>query len=424
MSMGIRLKHVARINPPPSLVRHRNPDTLVSFVPMESVGEWGGLELDKTKPLGDIGSGYTYFEDGDVVVAKITPCFENGKGSLAAGLESGIGFGTSELHVIRPGPRIDARFLFYLTVSPHFRQRGEAEMYGAGGQKRVPTSYVADSRLPELSLHAQGAIADFLDRKTAAIDALIRKKERLIELLQEKRQALITQAVTKGLDPNVPMKDSGIEWLGEIPAHWEVLQLRRVVAQFVDYRGRTPEKATSGVPLITAGAIRDGYIAHDRAPEFVDYEVYEDLVKRGKPERGDLLFTSEAPLGEVGLVEDTTIACAQRIIMFKPHRQMMMSSFLRLHFLSSSGRGEVASRASGSTAAGIRADRLKMSLVPTPPLHEQMAIVEHVERAIHGMGSIFTTITEQIARLKEYRQALISAAVTGQLPIPEPEPTP
>jgi type I restriction enzyme, S subunit len=112
----------------------------------------------------------------------------------------------------------------------------------------------------------QGLIARFLDRKTGAIDALISKKERLIDLLQEKRQALITQAVTKGLDPTVPMRDSGTEWLGEIPAHWQVLSLRRVVCRFIDYRGRTPKKVDHGVPLITAGAVRDGRINHCRAP--------------------------------------------------------------------------------------------------------------------------------------------------------------
>ena len=100
-------------------------------------------------------------------------------------------------------------------------------MYGAGGQKRVPEDFIRDLRHPLPSEPEQRAIAAFLDRETARIDALVAKKERLIELLQEKRTALITRAVTKGLDPNVPMKDSGVEWLGEIPAHWEVKPLTK-----------------------------------------------------------------------------------------------------------------------------------------------------------------------------------------------------
>ncbi|KIG14290.1 Type I restriction-modification system, specificity subunit S [Enhygromyxa salina] len=276
----------------------------------------------------------------------------------------------------------------------------------------------AEVTLPCPNYEYQVAIADFLDRKTAAIDALIEKKERLIALLAEKRAALIHQAVTKGLDPDVPMKDSGVPWIGDIPAHWMMHRLRRVVGQFIDYRGRTPEKTRSGVPLITAGAVRDGIVDHSRAPEWVTEEVCKQLSGRGKPELGDILFTSEAPLGEVGIVTNVRIACAQRIIMFKVDATRVASPFLLQHFLSESGKGEVSSRASGSTASGIRADRLKMSLVPTPPLREQVTIVSFIEQETASYSDISSCIMSQVAKLKEYRQSLITAAVTGQLEIP------
>ena len=268
-------------------------------------------------------------------------------------------------------------------------------------------------------LPTQKAIADYLDRKTAAIDALIEKKQKLLDLLAEKRAALINQAVTKGLDPDVPMKDSGVPWIGEIPAHWQMHRLRRVVRRFVDYRGRTPEKTEEGVPLITAGAVRGGKVDHARAPEWVSEEVHAHLILRGRPEIGDLLFTSEAPLGEVALIEDPGVACAQRIIMFKVERERISSRFLLLHFLSGSGRGEIWSRASGSTAEGIRADRLKMSLVPTPPVEEQLEISDYVEAETSGFDELHQSVVDQIERLREYRQALITAAVTGQLNIEE-----
>lgn len=204
-------------------------DEYVSFVPMEGVGEYGGLSLDKEKTLDDIGDGYTYFADGDVVIAKITPCFENGKGALAAGLTNGAAFGTTELHVVRAGPNLDRCFLFYLTISPGFRDLGEAHMYGAGGQKRVPEAFIKDFRTPLPPLDEQRAIVRFLDAKTAEIDALIARKQRLLELLAEQRSALITKAVTKGPNPNAPMKPSGLPWLGDIPAHWEVKRLRFVM---------------------------------------------------------------------------------------------------------------------------------------------------------------------------------------------------
>ena len=116
-----RLRFVAWINKgqPISLA----PEDEVSFVPMAAIGEHGGIQLDQVKALDEIGDGYTYFADGDVVVAKITPCFENGKGAFAEGLKNRIAFGTTELHVIRPAKEIDGRFLFYLSAPGTARQR-------------------------------------------------------------------------------------------------------------------------------------------------------------------------------------------------------------------------------------------------------------------------------------------------------------
>ena len=161
-----RLKYAATLNPRVSEIRRLASDTGVSFVPMEAVREYGGLNLSLTKALADVADGYTYFSDGDVLVAKITPCFENGKGSLAEGLLNGIAFGTTELHVLRCRSGLDKRFTFYLTLGNAFRKLGEAEMYGAGGQKRVPESFVADLRHPIPPLPEQCAIAAFLDRET------------------------------------------------------------------------------------------------------------------------------------------------------------------------------------------------------------------------------------------------------------------
>ncbi len=225
----VRLRFTAAINPSKTELATWNRETLVSFLPMDAVGDDGTLRLDTEKPLSDVENGYTYFRNGDVTFAKITPCYENGKGALMQGLCNGVGFGTTELTVVRPhDSRLDGRYLHFVFISNQFRRLGEAQMYGAGGQKRVPDSFVRDFRTAFPPLPEQQAIAAFLDRETARIDALVAEQERLIELLREKRQAVISHAVTKGLDPSVPMKDSGVEWLGAVPGHWNVLALKRV----------------------------------------------------------------------------------------------------------------------------------------------------------------------------------------------------
>lgn len=135
------------------------------------------------------------------MVAKITPCFENGKAAVMNGLPGGFGFGTTELIVVRPLPaRAVGRYLYWVLISPDFRNPATAVMYGAGGQKRVPDEFVRDFALAMPSVPEQDAIAAFLDRETGKIDALVAEQERLIALLKEKRQALISAAVTGKID--------------------------------------------------------------------------------------------------------------------------------------------------------------------------------------------------------------------------------
>ena len=195
-----RLRFEISINPSRNEVSALPPDTSVSFVPMDAVGELGGLRLDETKELGEIGAGYTFFRDFDVVVAKITPCFENGKAAFVGGLTNSIAFGTTELHVMRAKPRLAPRFLFYVVISHRFNKIGESEMYGAGGQKRVPDTFVKDYRLGLPPFEEQVAIGQFLDDETAKIDVLAEKVETAIARLTEYRAALITAAVTGQVD--------------------------------------------------------------------------------------------------------------------------------------------------------------------------------------------------------------------------------
>ncbi len=411
-----RLRYISRINPSKSEISLQ-PDAPVSFIPMEAVGEYGGLQLATEKPLDEIGSGYTYFADNDVIVAKITPCFENGKGALARDLINGVAFGTTELHVIRAGDELEPRFLFYISISSHFRDIGESEMYGAGGQKRIADTFIKDFRAGFPPLPEQQAICEFLDRETARIDALVDKKRGLLDLLEERRLAVVTHAVTKGLNPNARMKESGIDWLGQIPANWEVLPLTRVVRRFVDYRGATPTKLDDGIPLVTATQIKNGRIDHSLDPVFISEEEYASRMTRGFPEKGDVLVTTEAPLGETAQIEDERVAPGQRIILMKPDLGKVTKDYLFIHFRSDVGRTELLSRASGSTASGIRADRLRATKVLVPPLQEQKTITSHIAKATSYMPAIVAAIGMQIAKLQEYRSALITDAVTGKIDV-------
>ena len=193
-----RLRFLVKLNP--SFSKELDGDMNVSFLPMEAIGADGNLNLEYSRKVNEVSSGYTYFEDGDVTIAKITPCFENGKGAVMHDLKHGVGFGTTELIVMRPDSEINSRWLYYLTMSNAFRFPGEAMMLGAGGQKRVPDLFVKDYRAPVPPKSEQKEIADYLDIETAKIDKLITHTTDEIALLKELRAATIADAVLGRID--------------------------------------------------------------------------------------------------------------------------------------------------------------------------------------------------------------------------------
>ncbi|MCP4164289.1 MAG: hypothetical protein GY759_00155 [Chloroflexi bacterium] len=210
-------------------------------------------------------------------------------------------------------------------------------------------------------------------------------------------------------------KDSGIEWLGEIPAGWKLLPLRRVIEKFVDYRGKTPAKVEEGIPLITARNIKNGNIDTRISQEFIPEYLYDGWMVRGFPEIGDVLVTTEAPLGATAQITETNIALAQRIILLKENKNYLDSDYLRYNFLSLSGQGELWSRATGSTAIGIKASKLKAIFVTLPPLPEQRAIAIFLDRETARIDALIAKKQRLIELLQEKRTALISQAVTKGL---------
>ncbi|MGF7212396.1 type I restriction enzyme S subunit [Skermanella aerolata] len=196
-----RLRFVVYLNPSKVEVRDLGLDSEISFLPMEAIGDDGILDVSRVRLFKEVEVGYTYFREGDVTIAKITPCFENGKGAVMLGLIGSIGFGTTELIVARPrSAEIINSYLHWLFISSPFRKLGEAAMYGAGGQKRVPDDFVRNFATAFPPLAEQSTITAFLDQETSKLDALVTEAQRAIDLLKERRSALISAAVTGKID--------------------------------------------------------------------------------------------------------------------------------------------------------------------------------------------------------------------------------
>ncbi|RJS91145.1 restriction endonuclease subunit S [Salinisphaera sp. Q1T1-3] len=410
-----RLRFDMRVNPVKSELE-LPPETEVSFVSMDAVGSLGGLRLDDIRPLADVYDGYTYFRDGDVCVAKITPCFENGKGALASGLANGVAFGTTELHVLRPRPTLDAKFLFYLSMSHEFRSRGESEMLGAGGQKRVPEVFLKDFRPTLPPLEEQRRITELLDEKTARIDALIEKKRALLDRLAENRQALITRSVTKGLNSDAPMKLSSIDWLGEIPSHWQVRPLKRVAKL---ESGHTPDRKIESywenctipwVSLNDTDALRQNDYISSTAFN-INEQGLANSSARLLPAKA-VVFTRDATIGE-SAITTCPMAVSQHLIAWLCNEGRVLPEFLLAVIYGMTG--ELKKLTNGSTISTIGLADVKSIRVALPPVEEQRDIVEFVFSEIEKIASIAAKVRTSIEQLSEYRDALISAAVTGNI---------
>ncbi|HEY5086683.1 MAG TPA: hypothetical protein VII66_04905 [Gemmatimonadaceae bacterium] len=407
-----RLRFVAQLNPSKAEVSGRRRDTVVSFLPMEAIGDDGTLILDHERTLGEVDSGYTYFREGDVAVAKITPCFENGKGAVMRGLVNGIGFGTTELVVARPYPaQLSASYLHYIFVSPDFLRLGEAHMFGAGGQKRVPDEFVRNfvTALPPLA--EQTDIAAFLDGETAKIDRLVAEQRHLMEVLREKRRAIISHAVTKGFNQNAAMRQSGIDWIGRVPTHWREVRLRDLFRQ-------EKRQDQTGNPVLSV--YREfGVIRKDSRDDNMN-KTPEDLSAYQLVNPGDLVVNKmKAWQGSLGISGLRGITSPDYLVFTPRHEER--SEFL--HLLLRSQRMVTIYR---GISNGIRLAQWRLepdaflSLhVFLPPKEEQRELTSFVNVETSRFDALSAEAQRVIDLLLERRAALISAAITGAIDLRE-----
>jgi type I restriction enzyme S subunit len=274
-------------------------------------------------------------------------------------------------------------------------------------------------------LHEQKIIAQFLDYKTQQIDQLIAKKEALLERLDEKRTALISHAVTKGLDPNIPMKDSGIEWLGDIPKHWEVSRPKYLCSRIVDGTHKTPEYIDFGVPFLTVKNLTVNHGISFKELKYISFESHQELCKRANPQKGDILITKDGTLGVTRVVETKTeFSIFVSLALLKPYNLKINSYYFRDVLESKAVSAQFEARKEGSALKHIHLIELANIFLPLPPLLEQKNIMTFTKNKTQQIDQQKAKIKQAIELLKEYRTALITNAVTGkidvrQVPIPQ-----
>ena len=355
---------------------------------------------------------YQIIRRGDIVF-RLTD-LQNDKRSLRSALVKEDGIITSAYLAVKP-LGADSSFLAYL-----FRSYDTTKVfYAMGGGLRQSMKYSDMKRLPTLlpGLCEQTAIAAFLDRETAKIDVLIAEQERLIELLKEKRQAVISHAVTKGLNPNAPMKDSGIEWLGQVPEHWIVSKMKWVAKM---ESGHTPDKKVpeywegGNIPWVSLNDT--GYLKSNDYISETAYQVTEAGIENSSahllPPRA-VVFSRDATIGRCAITTRPMAVSQHYIAWICGNKIIPEYLLMRLRSM----EPELERLTTGATLKTIGMPEVRTLITPVPPWDEQEQIIDWIETQTAKLDLLTAEAQKAIRLLQERRSALISAAVTGQIDV-------
>ena len=391
-------------------------NAFVTFMPMECLRDGVIQQREEIYSVIKKNGSYNAFENGDIVIAKVTPCFEHHNMAIAVNLKNGIGYGTSEIFVLRP-QNINTPFLNYYLHSDYILGVGVSSMAGVGGLKRVNADVLKHAILILPPLAEQIKIANYLDNKISNIDLMFqkeRKKERL--LLSDLKKAKVSETVTKGLSPNVRLKDSGIPSIGMIPAHWEVRRLKEL---FEFGSGLPISKADlleTGIPVISYGQIHAKFNRGTKVEEqllrYVDPS-YLNTNPSSLVNKGDVIFadTSEDLEGCGNCVyidKQMTLFAGYHTVILKCRKE---NPYLAYLFQSSNWREQIRKRVCGVKLYSITKTILNSVYIVLPPIEEQIQIVEYLDHECDQIEKKCALIDEQIQQLQLLKRALINEVV-------------
>jgi len=400
-----RLKHNLRLLTEKT-DRRENP------IGLENVQSWSGSYISTDTEFE--GEGIA-FEQGDILFGKLRPYLA--KAYLAESKGEAVG----DFHVMRPLAEVDGRFSLFQILNRAFISIVDGSTFGAK-MPRVSWDFMANMMLVYPPLPEQHTIAAFLDRETAKIDALIAEQQRLIALLAEKRQATISQAVIRGLNPNARMKDSGIEWLGEVPEGWRISRLgfESWLRARLGWRGlKAEEYVEDGFIFLATPNIKGLDIDFENV-NYINEQRYEESPEI-KLQVGDVLLAKDgSTLGTVNVVRSLPRPATvnSSIAVITPNKTLC-GVFLYYLFQSTYMENTIERIKGGMGVPHLFQEDLNKFYIPLPPSSEQRSIATFLDREIAQLDTLTAEAQRAIALLQERRTALISAAVTGKIDVRE-----
>lgn len=440
--------------------KHKLDDDLdVGFMPMAGVPTtYLGKCNFETKKWSEVKKGFTQFQNDDVIFAKITPCFENGKAVVIKEFPNGYGAGSTEYYVLRSiNGLINPHWLFALVKTKDFLTNGALNMSGSVGHKRVTKEFVENYGVPVPPLAEQKIIAEKLDTLLAQVDSTKARLEQIPQILKRFRQAVLEDAVSGRLTEN--WRDARISeesaeellvtisktrkknltsgtdslateskrYLAKIDAHhfnipdiilpvgWKWTTFLQSMEKVVDCHNKTAPYTEEGIYLIRTPDIRNGIISLKNT-KYVNEDTYSFWSKRCPPKSGDIIFTREAPMGEAGIVPENTLLCmGQRMMLLRPIQSYLNNKYVLLNILSISFQARMMAQAIGTGVKHLRVADVESLMYPLPPLPEQHEIVRRVEQLFAYADTIEKQVNNALTRVNSLTQSILAKAFRGEL---------
>ena len=438
----IPLHEAVEINP--KLDRRTLDDDLeVSFVPMAAVGAASGeIDVSTTRKFADVKKGYTYFRDGDVLFAKVTPCMENGKMAIARQLHNGVGFGSTEFHVLRPRADVDAHYVYHFVSSETFRKEASRHMTGAVGLRRVPTSFLENSEIPLPDIYEQQRIVAEIEKQFSRLDEAVANLKRVKANLKRYKAAVLKAAVEGRLVPTEAdlarnechsfetggellrrvIDSRRKEWKGKfkeptapdnaklsyLPSGWalaSVDQLAQVGTGATPNRGRADYFDNGTVPWVTSAVVNERYV--DEASEFVTTKALAETNLTLYP-IGTLVVAMYGEGKTRGKCAELRVSATTNQALAALQVDSRVCRYLRM-FLEHNYE-ETRKVASGGVQPNLNLSLVRSIVVPLPPLVEQRRIVDEVERHLSLVRGVEAQVDANLKRAERMRQAVLQTA--------------
>ncbi len=415
----IRLKYIVEFEPKCDFST-LGTESVITYAPMENIKN--GYYIPKSATYGSLSTSLTPFEENDIVLAKVTPCFENGNIAIMSNLSSKKGLGSSELFVLR-AKRIYRKFLFYWLQNSEFIERAKSTMTGTGGLKRVSPLFVRNCEIHLPPIEEQEHITMYLDSECTRINSVIEQTRASIEEYKKLKQAVITQAVTKGIRPDRPMKDSGVEWIGIIPESWHVAKLK----YFASIRsgitlGKVYPSETKLVeyPYLRVANVQGSYVD---LTDVAMIKVTEEEAIKYRLKDGELLMTEGGDRDKLGrgtvwhaqidpcLHQNHVFALRTNEKLLAEYVSYLSASFVGRDYFDVTANQSVHLASTNSTT-------IMNFTIPYPSTDEQKEIVDYLDDKTAKIDQMISGKMNLLSELDFYKKSLIYEYVTGKKEVP------